>query len=211
MKKLKMRPNVTGGYLFTFCGLDGCGKTTMLTKLKEDLEKHDPVFLTKQPTNAVRESVIFRTYMDQPDHTAFDYRSLSLLAASDRLQHGSKVIEKALADGKIVISDRYFYSCLANLRARGFKKDKWIYEIAESVVRPDAAFFFDVPVDIAVKRVRSREAEKDRYIDMELQYKLRDEYLAICKANGGVLISTEKTIADCYAEVKKEVERVMKK
>ena len=34
-----MRPNKTNGYLFTFCGLDGCGKTTMLTKLKEDLEK----------------------------------------------------------------------------------------------------------------------------------------------------------------------------
>lgn len=211
MKKLNMRPNETGGYLFTFCGLDGCGKTTMLTKLKADLEKQNPVFLTKQPTNAVRESKIFRTYMDQPDHAAFDYRSLSLLAASDRLQHGSKVIEKELADGKIVISDRYFYSCLANLRARGFKKDKWIYEIAESVVRPDVAFFFDVPVDIAVKRVRSREAEKNRYIDMDLQYKLRDEYLAICKANGGVLISTEMPIADCYAAVKKEVERVMKK
>lgn len=211
MKRLKMRPNQTKGHLFTFCGLDGCGKTTMLTMLKEDLEKEHEVFLTKQPTNAVRESEIFRTYMDKPDHTAFDYRSLSLLAASDRLQHGSKVIEKEMAEGKIVISDRYFYSCLANLRARGFEKDKWIYQIAESVVKPDAAFFFDVPVEIAVKRVRSREAEKDRYIDMELQYRLRDEYLAICKANNGVLISTEMPVEDCYAIVKKEVERVMRK
>ena len=211
MKRLKMRPNQTKGRLFTFCGLDGCGKTTMLTMLKEDLEKEHEVFLTKQPTNAVRESEIFRTYMDKPDHTAFDYRSLSLLAASDRLQHGSKVIEKEMAEGKIVISDRYFYSCLANLRARGFEKDKWIYQIAESVVKPDAAFFFDVPVEIAVKRVRSREAEKDRYIDMELQYRLREEYLAICKANNGVLISTEMPVEDCYAIVKKEVERVRRK
>ena len=93
MKKLNMKSNRTKGYLFTFCGLDGCGKTTILTMLKEDLEKRYNVFLTKQPTNAVRESEIFRTYMDHPDHTAFDYRSLSLLAASDRLQHGSKVIE----------------------------------------------------------------------------------------------------------------------
>ncbi len=210
MKKLKMRPNQTKGYLFTFCGLDGCGKTTMLTMLKEKLEKEHNVFLTKQPTNAVRESEIFRTYMDNPDHTAFDYRSLSLLAASDRLQHGSKVIEEQMAEGKIVISDRYFYSCLANLRARGFEKDKWIYEIARSIVKPDVAFFFDVPVDVAVKRVRSRDEEKDRYIDMELQYRLRDEYLAICKANHGVMISTEMPIEDCYAIVKKEVERVIK-
>ena len=85
--------------------------------------------------------------------------------------------------------------------ARGFKKDQWIYEIAESVVKPDAAFFFDVPVDIAVKRVRSRDTEKG-YIDMEL---------AICKANHGILISTERPIGECYAIVKSEVERVIRK
>lgn len=209
MKKLNMRPNNTSGFLFTFCGLDGCGKTTMLTKLENELYRKHEIFKTKQPTNAVRESDIFRTYMDNPDHDAYDYRSLSLLAASDRLQHVNKVVEPQMAQGKIVISDRYFYSCLANLRARGFENDQWIYEIAESVVKPDVAFFFDVPVETAVKRVRSRIEEKDRYIDMELQYKLRDEYIEICRANNGILISTEMPIEDCYAIVKREVERVM--
>ena len=211
MKPLNMRPNETSGYLFSFCGLDGCGKTTMLTRLEKELGEKFPTFMTKQPTNAVRESDIFRTYMDNPDHDAYDYRSLSLLAASDRLQHVNKVVEPQMVQGKVVISDRYFYSCLANLRARGFKNDQWIYEVAESVVKPDVAFFFDVPVETAVKRVRSRIEEKDRYIDMELQYKLRDEYIKICRANNGVLISTEMPIEDCYAIVKREVERVMNK
>lgn len=210
MEALKMRPNNTNGYLFSFCGLDGCGKTTIITRLKKDLEKEHKIFLTKQPTDVVRESDIFRTYMDSPDHTAYDYRSLSLLAASDRLQHTSKVIEPQMSEGKIVISDRYFYSCLANLRARGFENDKWIYEIAMSVVKPDLAFFFDIPVEIAVRRVRSRPAEKDRYIDMELQYRLRDEYIEICKSNNGILISTENPIEDCYAIVKNEAERIIK-
>lgn len=211
MKPLKMRPNETDGFLFTFCGLDGCGKTTNLSKLKDELEKAHPVFLTKQPTDAVRNSEIFRTYMDCPDYSAFDYRSLSLLAASDRLQHGSKVIEPAMKEGKVVISDRYFYSCLANLRARGFENDEWIYEIAHSVVKPDIAFFFDVPVEIAVERVRRRPEEKKRYIDMELQYRLHDEYIEICKANDGVLVPTDIPFEKSYAIVKREVERVMKK
>lgn len=209
MRTLNMRPNETKGYLFTFCGLDGCGKTTMLTMLKEELEQKHKVFLTKQPTDSVRQSDIFRTYMDSPDHDAYDYRSLSLLAASDRLQHVNKVIEPQMANGNVVISDRYFYSCLANLHARGFVQDKWIYEISESVVKPDVAFFFDVPVETAVARVRSREDEKDRYIDMELQHNLRDAYIAICKANNGVLISTEMTIEESYTIVKKEVERML--
>ncbi len=210
MQKLKMRKNSTSGLLITFCGLDGCGKTTMIHRLVEELkQKKKDVFLTKQPTNFVRNSDIFRTYMDCPDHSAYDYRSLSLLAASDRLQHVSKVIEPEMEKGKTVISDRYFYSCLANLHARGFESDQWIYEVAESVIEPDIAFFFDVPVETAVSRVRSRPAEKDRYIDMELQYKLREKYVEICRANDGILISTEQPPEDTYREMLDEIKKVM--
>ncbi len=205
-----MRNNETTGLLITFCGLDGCGKTTMINRLATDLRNEYALFLTKQPTDFVRKSDIFRTYMDCPDHSAYDYRSLSLLAASDRIQHTSKVIEPEMKNGKIVISDRYYYSCLANLRARGFTGDKWIYEIAESVAKPDLAFFLDVPVETAVKRVRSRPAESDRYIDMELQYRLREEYLAICKSNGGILISTDQPEEQCYSIIKQASERIIK-
>ena len=211
MKRLNMRENRTPGRLITFCGLDGCGKTTMIRRLFDELERTHSIFLTKQPTNAVRKSEIFRNYMDCPDHNAFDYRSLSLLAASDRLQHVNKVIEPAMQHGGIVLSDRYFYSCLANLRARGFEKDDWIYEIAGSVIKPDLAFFFDVPVEVAVDRVRSRPEEKNRYIDIDLQYRLRKEYVDICFANGGILISTMEPEDDCYALVKKAVKEVLKK
>ena len=209
MKRLQMRKNETSGFLITFCGLDGCGKTTMMKRLIAELEQEYALFVTKQPTNAVRDSEIFRTYMDCPDHDAFDYRSLSLLAASDRLQHVNKVIEPKMREGRIVLSDRYFYSCLSNLRARGFGKDTWIYEIAKSVIRPDLAFFFDVPVPEAVARVRKRPEEKTRYIDMELQYRLRQEYIEICKANGGILISTLQSEDECYDIVKKAVKELL--
>lgn len=209
MKKLNMRKNNTPGLLITFCGLDGCGKTTMMNRLISDLQHDYDIFVTKQPTNAVRNSEIFRNYMDCPDHDAFDYRSLSLLAASDRLQHVNKVIEPEMKQGKIILSDRYFYSCLANLRARGFEEDAWIYEIAESVVKPDIAFFFDVPVEEAVARVRRRPEEKDRYIDMELQYKLRKEYVDICYSNDGILISTMQPEDDCYTLVKNAVKEIL--
>lgn len=210
MRTLNMRKNETPGFLITFCGLDGCGKTTMMKRLITELEKEHAIFVTKQPTNAVRNSEIFRTYMDCPDHDAFDYHSLSLLAASDRLQHVNKIIEPEMKSGKIVLSDRYFYSCLANLRARGFEQDEWIYEIAESVIKPDIAFFFDVPVEEAVARVRRRPEEKDRYIDMELQYKLRKEYVDICTSNRGILISTMKSEDECYDIVKNAVKEKLK-
>lgn len=210
MEPLNMRTNETQGFLLTFCGLDGCGKTTMMERLITDLKKEHKIFVTKQPTDAVRNSNIFRTYMDSPNHDAYDYRSLSLLAASDRLQHVSKVIEPEMKTGKIVLSDRYFYSCLSNLRARGYKNDKWIYEIAEGIIKPDLAFFFDVPVEEAIARVRRRPEEKDRYIDIELQHKLRKEYIEICKANNGILISTLKAKDECYEIIKNAVKEMLK-
>lgn len=208
MKKLKMKSNEFPGVLITFCGLDGCGKSTMLRMTHEWLIEHGlDVHITKQPTDFVRQSDIFRTYMDAPDHSAYDYRSLSLLAASDRVQHGSKVIENAMAQGKVVLSDRYYYSCLANLHARGYRKDRWIYEVCKWMVKPDLAFFFDVPVETAVRRVRSRPEEVERYIDMDLQYQLRREYVGICKRNKGILIFTDQEPVESFISVKKELER----
>lgn len=211
MEKLNMKKNTWPGKLFTFCGLDGCGKTTMIGRLRDALGKRGPVEVVRQPTDAVRRSAIFRTYMDCPDHSAYDYRSLSLMAAADRLQHDAAVIVPLLCRGVTVLCDRYFYSCLANLRARGYTSDRWIYEIAQSVTEPDAAFFLDLPVETAVGRVRSRAAEKDRYIDMELQYRLREEYRGICQSNGGILLSTLRPEEECFARILEETERSMKK
>lgn len=193
MKQLNMKDHSTNGLLITFCGLDGCGKSTMIAQLRDYLEVRGmEVMVTKQPTDAVRKSEIFRNYMDMEDHSGFEYRSLSLLAASDRLQHANQVILPALREGKVVISDRYIYSCLANLHARGFEKDRWLCEISRDIPKPDLAFFLDVPVETAVGRVRTRPEERDRYIDMELQHKLREEYRRICRRNRGILISTEE-------------------
>ena len=200
--KLNMHIHNQSGFLITFCGLDGCGKTTQITLLKEALEKMEmSVFLTKQPTDFVRNSEIFRNYMDQADHDNFDYRALSLLCASDRIQHCHGVIQPLLKEGNIVLSDRYFYSCLANLRARGYVEDEWIYEIARSALKPDLSFFLDVPVETAVTRVRQRLAERDRYIDIGLQYRLRKEYIALAKENGGILLDSRETPAKTHEHI----------
>lgn len=208
MQKITMKQNKTPGILITFCGLDGCGKTTMINRLKNELES-EKVFITKQPTDFVRNLEIFRNYQDSPEHTDYDYRSLSLIAASDRLQHTNHVILPELRKGKIVISDRYIYSCIANLRARGYKKDKWVYEITNRILKPDIAFFFDLPVKTAVLRVRSRPEERDNYIDIKLQRRLRCEYKAICKICNGVLIPTDISEDESFRLVKEHVKEAI--
>lgn len=207
-----MLKNNTKGILISFCGLDGCGKTTIINKVSKELERTGKeIILTKQPTDWVRTSNIFRNYIDEPDHKNFEYRSLSLLAASDRLQHVNKLIVPALEDGAIVITDRYFYSCLANLWARGYEHDKWIFEIAKFIVEPDIAFFLDVPVSTAVNRVWKRPEEADRFVDLALQYSLRSNYMKIARQNNGIILSTEEDENKTYCKVMKFINNVLER
>lgn len=206
--KLEMLKHEYDGKLITFCGLDGCGKTTQIKNLAKWLENNGyQVYLTKQPTDFIRQSEIFRTYMDTPEHDVYDYRALSLLCASDRVQHSNKVISQKLKEGCIVISDRYFYSCLANLLARGFRQDMWIYEVVKSIPQPDAAFFLNVPVEEAIERVRKRPEEKEKFIDVPLQKQLHDLYVSIARENGGVVVSTMLPEDTCFERILLEVKR----
>lgn len=204
-----MQKHNTPGKLITFCGLDGCGKTTLIAMLSEYLtEQGYDVLLTKQPTQEFRDSKIFRSVQDTPEHIGYDYRAMSLMAAGDRLQHCCSTIIPALNAGKIVISDRYFYSCLANLKARGYIYDKWIYEILSCAVKPDLAFFLNIDVETAVKRVRARINEKDSYINIELQHKLKAEYEVISEKYDGIMIDTSKSILECFEAVLHSFQKV---
>ncbi|MBR6051865.1 MAG: dTMP kinase [Clostridia bacterium] len=207
-----MEDNKSSGKLITFCGLDGCGKTTQINKLEEWLTNEGyKVFLTKQPTDYVRKSEIFRNFSDSPDNSRFEYRALSLFCAADRLQHTRRVIKDKLEKGYIVICDRYFYSCLANLIARGYTDDVWIYEIAKSIIKPDVSFFLSLPVEKAIGRVRRRPEEKDRYINPDFQKRLHDLYIEIAQKNKGIIVSSLLSEETCFERIKFEVNRIVKK
>lgn len=209
--RLNMIPNRGKGCLITFCGLDGSGKTTMIKKLTQYFGIiGTECVVTKQPTENVRKSEIFRNFMDSDNHSGYSYLSLSLLAASDRVQHTNCLIRPLLEQGVTVISDRYFYSCLANLHARGRENDQWIYEVSQSIIKPDYAFFMDVPVQLAVSRVRSRKEEKNRYIDIDLQNRLREQYLEIARANHGIIIPGCIDENDAFNRVINELKRCEK-
>ena len=63
----------------------------------------------------------------------------------------------------------------------------------------------------AVRRVRSRESERDRYIDMELERRLRREYREIAQENGGILIPTDRSEEECFSLIRQAVLEVMRR
>ena len=167
------------GLLVVFCGLDGSGKTTLINSLVDALTQEGRApFTTKQPTDAVRESSLFKRVMYTADSAReIEYRAHSLITVSDRVQHSLRVILPKLNEGKIVISDRYFFSALANLRARGYRQDNWIYELGNLLPRPDIAFFCEPPFDLILRRLQERESERSRFFDLEFNKALYREFV----------------------------------
>lgn len=91
-----------------------------------------------------------------------------LLFAADRTQHVNFLVQPALAEGKIVISDRYSDATFAYQGAgRGFPVETiaQVIELATGGLKPDLTLFFDIPVTDAIARINSRnegESPKNR-------------------------------------------------
>ena len=82
-----------------------------------------------------------------------------LLFAADRAQHVEFLIKPALAEGRIVISDRYADATFAYQGAgRGFPEEtvNEIIRLATGGLKPDLTLFFDISVDNAIRRMAER-------------------------------------------------------
>ena len=112
-----------------------------------------------------------------------------LLFAADRAQHVEFLIKPALDEGRIVISDRYADATFAYQGAgRGFPEAtvSQIIEFATGGLKPDLTLFFDIPVENALKRMRSRSETGERINRMDAETadfysKVRSAYLAIAE------------------------------
>lgn len=208
--KLRFSKEKYLGKLIIFCGLDGSGKTSMINMLEERLKLlGHKCFITFQPTSNMRKTKIFRNYMDSENHDSHSFISLNLQAVADRIQHCENEIIPRLKAGEIVISDRYYFSCIANLNAYGYKDEVWAYDLAKYVPEPDLAFFLDVPADKAINRVRLRPEEKDRYIDINLQHRLSKEYRNVCnETDNGILINSNRDEKQTFSDIWESVTEI---
>ena len=141
------------------------------------------------------------------DHEDIDYRAVQLLTMSDRIQHGTEVIEPALEAGKTVICDRYIYTSLANMLARGYRREKWFIDPAKHLLKPDIVFLAYVPPETAIGRIRARPSECHRYLDEELLRRVADEFLRMSKREKFVVLQTSVEPQSPFSVMRSALER----
>jgi len=109
--KLK-RPPATGAFI-AFEGVEGAGKGTQIAMLERYLrDAHVPVLVTREPGGTATGERIRDLLLD-PGTGSLDARAEAMLFAAARAQTVASVIRPALAEGKVVVCDRYVDSSLA--------------------------------------------------------------------------------------------------
>lgn len=101
------------GYLISFEGLDGAGKTTQMELLARWLDAAQrPYIRTREPGGTLLGGEIRQLLFHRPDLTITPLAEAFLFQA-DRAQHFATVIIPALAVGNVVVTDRCFDSSIA--------------------------------------------------------------------------------------------------
>ncbi len=170
------------GLFITFEGADGCGKTTQITLLNEYFNKAGKkTLLTREPGAGILGAKIRELLLNYDGEVSPNCESFLFLA--DRAQHVDCMIKPALAEGTIVLCDRYTDSTLAY---QGFGREldidriKYLNKLATGGLRPDLTIVFDVDVETSLSRVGG---SKDRMESAGVEFfnRVRNGYLEIAK------------------------------
>ena len=161
------------GVLVNLEGIDGCGKSTQSKLLLEKLEgEGEKVIILKEPTKRPHGQKLWDVLHGKRKASNEEILELFVL---DRKQHVEEKIQPALDDGTMILMDRYYYSSMAYQVAGGID----VEDIREKHVfapRPDVVLIFDLPVSVALERVKGH-SDADEFEKEEHLEKVREAYL----------------------------------
>jgi dTMP kinase len=190
-----------------FEGIDKSGKHTQAVMLCEYLRKKGtPVVYTEEPSPDNPFGRMLKDWLAGK----FELESgeaITLLYTADRFEHLKRKILPALAEGKTVVSDRYFYSTIAYESAIFGVKPEWIRQLHENVRKPDLVIFIDIAPEVSLQRKRKR--PDDRLEKVKLLRKVREAYHNMAKDEKFFVISGDRTKEEIFEDVKKIVDRYL--
>jgi dTMP kinase len=147
------------GKFITFEGIDGSGKSTQLRMLAGTLRAKCVDFISTYEPGDTPLGRRLREAFLETEETVAPIAEL-LLFAADRAQHVEFLIKPALAEGRLVISDRFADATFAYQGAgRGFDEQTVdrVIDLATGGLKPDLTLFFDIAVERALERMIAQE------------------------------------------------------
>jgi dTMP kinase len=210
-------PNHHRGKLIIVEGIDGSGKSTQLALLSQWLRSQGVAVafsewnsspLVKETTKRGKKKEMFTPF------------SFSLIHATDFADRMERYILPMLKAGAVVCADRYAYTACARDVVRGVSR-RWVRNLYRFAVKPNLAFYFRVPLDIALGRILGgRNAIKYYEAGMDLglsrnveesfrifQGRILEEYEAMIDEMGLHVIDASQSIEEQQRQMRAVVMR----
>jgi len=196
-----MKNNPYPGKFIVIEGLDGSGQSTQAGLLKDFLiKKSYQVILTKEPTSDSEAGKRIRETLDKKFET--EPSKLQELFAQDRKKHLENVIIPALKEGKIVISDRYFFSSFAYGASSGVNLD-WLIKINNEFLLPDLTFILKVKPEVCLERIEKRNLKRTFFEEKEKLEKVWQNYQVLpARFENVYMIEGEKPKEAVFSQIK---------
>ena len=222
-----MSSNSQRGKFITFEGLDGTGKSTQIEKLAKALRARGlSVLMTREPGGTATGDKIRHVILDSATTQLSFMAEMALMFAS-RAQHIQEVIHPALAEGKIVLCDRFTDSTEAYQgagRKLGSDPVLELHRILCGDLQPDLTLLMDSDIASSVDRARRRNqktskngrAHKDenRFEQENRAFfaRVRNGYLAIARREPQrvVVVNARGTPAATHAKILDTVSRKLR-
>lgn len=152
-------------------GIDGAGTSTQIKKICEtNPEKY---IATAEPTKNETGKFLRRMLGGE---FSVDEKTNAYLFAADRCEHifGKGGVKELCESGKIVVSDRYFFSSMAYQSVSC--GDELPRLLNSPFPLPEYLFFFEINPEISLGRVNARNEKKEIYETIEKQKKIAAQY-----------------------------------
>jgi len=197
--------NFYKGKFIVFEGLDGSGRSTQVKKIGEFLvNKGFNIVLTKEPTQDSEAGRKIKKILIEKIET--EPLELQKLYAQDRKEHLEKKVIPALKEGKLVISDRYFFSTFAYGSAHGANLEELI-KLNSGFLYPDLIFLFKVSARICLERIEKRGGPKELFEKQEMLEKVSRAYEGLLlRFQNFQTVDAEKSEEEVLEQIKKILE-----
>ena len=142
-------PNRYRGKLIIVEGIDGSGKSTQISLLSRWMRSMGVAVSFSEWNSS---PLVKETTRRGKKKQAFTPTTFSLIHATDFADRMEGYVIPLLKAGAVVCADRYAYTAFARDVARGVSP-RWVRNLYRFAIRPNVAFYFQVPLEVALGRI----------------------------------------------------------
>ncbi len=194
------------GLFITFEGIEGSGKSTQVKLLVKALQKRNLPYLTTREPGGTEIAEAIRSILLNPLYANMTPETELLLYCASRAQHTAELIIPALENGSIVICDRYFDSTYAYQGAARELDENLIDTLTRFATYgriPDLTFLIDLPVQVGLSRIQSRQLDRLEKEKTAFHERVREQFLFIANKcpSRYVVLNGEQTPEEIHRQL----------